>query len=69
VEQCFKQLRKLIESERVTRLWQGAVLVEMIDRHHLRAFDIARQTNQRPGKRRACGSSSTFTPRRTARPT
>ena len=48
VVKCLRRLRKLLHAERASKLGQGDVLVEMIDRHHLRAIDIARQTNQRP---------------------
>src|SRR5688500_13542974 len=41
-------LRQLLAEERTCKLRQGDVLIELIDRHDLRAIDIARQTKQRP---------------------
>ncbi len=48
VRNGIKKLHRLIASERMCKLSQGDLLVELIDRHGLRAIDIARQTKQRP---------------------
>lgn len=48
VRKSIERLRTLLEEERACKLRQGDVLIELIDRHHLRAIDIARQTRQRP---------------------
>ncbi len=42
------RLRQLLRAERLCKLRQGDVLIQLIDRHGLRAIDIARQTKQRP---------------------
>lgn len=44
----LSRLRKLLRAERLCKLRQGDVLVQLIDRHQLRPIDIARQTKQRP---------------------
>ncbi len=41
-------LRALIALERACKLRQGDVLIELIDRHGMRAIDIARVTGRRP---------------------
>src|SRR6185312_9385597 len=48
VKKNMKRLHELLRAERVYKLRQGDVLVHLIDRHNLRAIDIARQTKQRP---------------------
>lgn len=48
VKKRMTRLRQLIADERTCKLHQGDLLIELIERHHLRAIDIARQTRQRP---------------------
>ncbi|MBA3775270.1 MAG: hypothetical protein H0X11_02330 [Betaproteobacteria bacterium] len=48
VKKSMGRLRELLHAERLCKLQQGDVLVKLIDGHHLRAIDIARQTKQRP---------------------
>lgn len=48
VKKSMTRLRELLRAERLCKLRQGDVLVQLIDRHQLRAIDIARQTKQRP---------------------
>lgn len=48
VAKCVKTFCKLLADERTCKLRQGDLLIELIDRHRLRAIDIARQTRQRP---------------------
>lgn len=48
VAKGMQRLRQLLRAERLCKLGQGDVLVRLIDRHHLRAIDVARQTKQRP---------------------
>lgn len=48
VKKTMTRLRELLRAERLCKLRQGDVLVWLIDRHQLRAIDIARQTKQRP---------------------
>lgn len=48
VKKTMMRLRELLRAERLCKLRQGDVLVQLIDHHQLRAIDIARQTKQRP---------------------
>ncbi|HSV15208.1 MAG TPA: DNA methyltransferase [Tepidisphaeraceae bacterium] len=48
VKKSMVRLRELLRAERLCKLQQGDVLVQLIDRHQLRAIDIARRTIQRP---------------------
>lgn len=48
VKKSMGRLRKLLRDERLCKLQQGDLLVRLIDRHSLRAIDVARQTKQRP---------------------
>lgn len=48
VKKRLTRLRRLLAEERTCKLHQGDLLIELIDRHRLRAIDIARQTRQRP---------------------
>jgi DNA modification methylase len=45
---CFAKYEYVTRIERAAKLIRGDVLVELIDRHGLRAIDIARRTGERP---------------------
>jgi hypothetical protein len=70
VKKNMVRLRELLRAERLCKLRQGDVLVQLLDRHQLRAIDIARQTKQRPNDLSlpdlpdvsACGGLSTCRP-------